>query len=323
MAAGVVAAGAQALGEVGEPRGGLGGQGVARLRRAEAVGLGEGGAEQVAPGAVEQVVEGEGVGLLHRVGEVGVDHDAVDVTGDEQRRVLEGCGVYQELGVGGVEVLVLALVFPAEAALAPDVGPALAAGGLGRALLEGEPGALRVGGDGVVEAEQAAEVVEVGLGGRAFLELDRAPFGDELGGGHAGVLDHGPLSGASGIRLVRRQSVCPAARDRGTPCGGAGPGRGGRRPTRRARSARLGAGRALPGLKPGRDSRGGRFWSAAREVVSGASGRGVSPGGGARVERCGARRGPPVATSVQGVEGGARPGGREAPAWGRGGRCPG
>ena len=58
-ACGVVAAGAQALGEVGELRGGLGGQGVAGLRRAQALGVGEGGAEEVAPGAVEQVVEEE------------------------------------------------------------------------------------------------------------------------------------------------------------------------------------------------------------------------------------------------------------------------
>ena len=69
----------------------------------------------------------------------------------------------QELPVGRVEVLVLALVLPAEEALLPDVGPALAAGRLRRAALEGEPLALRVGGDRVGVADEPAQVDEVGL----------------------------------------------------------------------------------------------------------------------------------------------------------------
>jgi hypothetical protein len=79
---------------------------------------------------------------------------------------------------------VFAFVFPGEAALIPDVGPALAAGLFVGAALEGEAlaGGVVFGGGGV--AEQAAEVKEVLLGGRAFFELGAAPFGDEVLGCH-------------------------------------------------------------------------------------------------------------------------------------------
>ena len=154
--------------------------------------------------AVEEVVEHERVGLLHGVGPVGADHDAVHVGDDQQRRVLQRDRVVQQLGVGGVEVLVLALVLPGEGALAPDVGPALAAAGLGGALLEGEPVAGRVGGDRVGAVEEAAEVVEVGLRGRALLELDGAPLGDEGGGGQRPTLTQISSARSSRCRSRRR-----------------------------------------------------------------------------------------------------------------------
>jgi hypothetical protein len=77
-----------------------------------------------------------------------------------------------------------ALVFPAEAILAPDIGPAFAAGGFGDSALKREPVAPGVGGDGVGDVEEAAEVVEMGLGGGALFEVHRAPFVDEILGGH-------------------------------------------------------------------------------------------------------------------------------------------
>ena len=58
----------------------------------------------------------------------------------------------------------LALVLPGEEALLPDVGPALAAGRLLGARLEGEPVARGVGLGRRRVAEQAAEVDEVLLG---------------------------------------------------------------------------------------------------------------------------------------------------------------
>ena len=182
-----VAAVAQPLGEVDEAAGGVLGQALAGLLRLPPLGVGEGGAQQVALGGVAQVVEGKGGLALDGVGPVGADHDPVHVGGDQQRRVLQRHGVVEELAEGGVEVAVAALVLPGEAVLAPDVGPALAAAGLGGALLEGEPVAARVGGGGIFQPEQAAEVVEMGLGGRAFLQLDRPPFRDEVLGGHVGL----------------------------------------------------------------------------------------------------------------------------------------
>ena len=109
-----------------------------RLRRAERVGLGEDGAQQRQARRVEQVVQPDLDHLLDGVGEVGVDLEAVHVAHDQERRVLQDFAVLEELLVGGVEVLVLALVLPGEEALLPDVGPALAAALLARPILEGK-----------------------------------------------------------------------------------------------------------------------------------------------------------------------------------------
>lgn len=68
----------------------------------------------------------------------------------------------------------------------PDVGPAPAAPGFARPLLEAERGAGRVGGRGGLLAHQRAEIEEVLLGSRAFRQVDPAPLGDELGDGHPG-----------------------------------------------------------------------------------------------------------------------------------------
>ena len=85
-----------------------------------------------------RAAEGDLVGGGDGLREVGVDHDAVQVADHQQGRVVQGVAVAQELVVGGVQVLVLALVLPAEEALLPDVGEAVAAAVLGRALLEAE-----------------------------------------------------------------------------------------------------------------------------------------------------------------------------------------
>ena len=109
------------------------------------LGIGEQLAEDVEVGRLGQPGQVELVFPLGRGGEVGMDLEAVHVANDQQRRVLQVFAVEQQLGVGRLQVLVLALVLPAEVAAHPDVGPAVAALGLLDALLEGVPLALRVG----------------------------------------------------------------------------------------------------------------------------------------------------------------------------------
>jgi hypothetical protein len=53
-----------------------------------------------------QIGQGKGVDLLDRAGEVRMDLKAVEVTDDEQRRVLQGFAVLLELLVGGAEIAV-------------------------------------------------------------------------------------------------------------------------------------------------------------------------------------------------------------------------
>jgi hypothetical protein len=116
-----------------------------------------------------------------------VDLEAVEIAHDQQRLVFEVFAVEQKLTVGGREVFVLALVFPAEVAAHPNVGPTLAAARLAHAALERVPGAFRVGGGGLGLGEQIAEVEKMLLAGAAFGEIDQPPFGDEILGCHARV----------------------------------------------------------------------------------------------------------------------------------------
>jgi hypothetical protein len=50
--------------------------------------------------------------------------------------------------VGGVEILVLALIFPGEAAAHPHIGEAFTAGGLLNSFLEGVAGSFLIDGGG-------------------------------------------------------------------------------------------------------------------------------------------------------------------------------
>lgn len=64
------------------------------------------------------------MGLLDRAVKVGFDDVAIEIADDEHGRIKERLAVAQELLVGLVEVLLHALVFPAETALLPHVGEA-------------------------------------------------------------------------------------------------------------------------------------------------------------------------------------------------------
>jgi hypothetical protein len=156
------------------------GQRLACLVGFQPFGVGETGAQQVALARIQQVVQRKGMGGADEAGPVGVDADMVHVRHDQQRRIAQRPLVLLQLREGGGQILALALVFPSEAVFTPDVGPALAPGGFGRALFEGEEFTLGVFGDRVLKAQQRAEVVEMGLGGRAFLQFDRAPFTDKF-----------------------------------------------------------------------------------------------------------------------------------------------
>ena len=98
----------------------------------------------------------------------------------KQRRVFEVFAVLEQLLVGGVEVFVLAFVFPAEVAAHPDVGPAVAAVGFVDAAFEGVPRAVGVGLGGLGLAEEVAEVEKMLLAGAALGKRDGLPLGDEL-----------------------------------------------------------------------------------------------------------------------------------------------
>ncbi len=170
-------AGAQGGGDLAEALGGLTGDDLGADVRLEGVRVGPDGLEDGEVVGEVEVVEGEGVALGFGAGEVGGDDDAVEVAGDEEGRVFEVVLVADELAVGGVEVLVRALVLPGEVVAVPDVGEAFAAAELFGAALEGVEVAGGVGLDGGGDAEGVAEVGEVGLGGGAFGEGDPAPAG--------------------------------------------------------------------------------------------------------------------------------------------------
>ncbi len=129
---------------------------------------------------VDQLLDADFARLVGVAGEGGVDDDALAVADDEQRRVVELQGVVGELLEGGVEVAAGFLVLPAEAAALPDVGPAVAAAGLAGAALEAV--VVRVARLG--DAEQVAEVVEMGLRAGPLGERVVFPEGDELFRGH-------------------------------------------------------------------------------------------------------------------------------------------
>ena len=123
-----------------------------------------------------------------------MDDDAFAVADDEQRRVVELQGVIGELLEGGGEVAAGLLVFPAEVAPLPDVGPAVATTGFFGAALEAV--VVRVAGFG--DAEQVAEVVKMGLRPGALGERIVFPGGDELLGRHGGRL----VGGSNKLRSV-------------------------------------------------------------------------------------------------------------------------
>ena len=85
-----------------------------------------------------------------------MDDDAVEIAHGEQGRIGEGVAVPQELVIGGVEILVPALVLPAEMIAFPYIGKAVAAAVLGGAFFKAEGLARGIGGGGRGMIEQGA-----------------------------------------------------------------------------------------------------------------------------------------------------------------------
>src|SRR5439155_6233439 len=92
--------------------------------------------------------------------------------------------IEQKLGVGFVEICVLPLVFPSEESSFPNVRPAVLTVDLRRALLEAVIDAERVRGGGRWMVKYRTEIDEMFVRGRAFLQLNLAPLGNELSDRH-------------------------------------------------------------------------------------------------------------------------------------------
>ena len=116
----------QPLGKPGEFARGFLGQFLPGLAGLEGFGIGERAPEPFALRAVEQIVEGEDVGLLDGIGPIGVDPDHVHVGYDQQWRIFERRDILQQLRQRLAEIGVAALILPRETAALPHVGPAFA-----------------------------------------------------------------------------------------------------------------------------------------------------------------------------------------------------
>jgi len=93
---------------------------------------------------LRQIQEGDFVDPSRGIGEVGVDDDPVEVRNHKQRRVFKRFPVQQELRIGRLQILVFALVFPAEKPLLPNIGPSFRAALFTGSFFEGEPVPRRV-----------------------------------------------------------------------------------------------------------------------------------------------------------------------------------
>ena len=109
-----------------------------------------------------------------------MDDDSVKIAQDEQGRVLKRIAIEEELVIGGIQILMLALVLPAEEAPLPDIREPVTAAMLGNAALKAEGVARGVKFYRGRMADQTAEVDEMFLGGRTLLQFDLPPLGYKI-----------------------------------------------------------------------------------------------------------------------------------------------
>jgi len=115
-----------------------------------------------------------------RVGKIGMDDNTVKVAKYEQWRILEGITIEEELVIGGVQVLMLALVLPTEETLLPDIRETFSTAMLGDAALKTE---VFTGGVKFSRRRMPYEVAEVNemlLGSRTLLQFDLLPLGYKI-----------------------------------------------------------------------------------------------------------------------------------------------
>jgi len=124
----------------------------------------------------------------------GKDSGVIHVAHDQQRRVFKVGAVLEKLVIGGVEVFLFAFVFPTKEIFFPDIGPAVAAAVLGRAFFKSECHAGRVSRSGLGMADEFAKIKEMLLGGGALGEVNLAPLGDKILGGHGSVANSAGFS---------------------------------------------------------------------------------------------------------------------------------
>jgi hypothetical protein len=180
---GRVAAVAQHAREAGELVGGFGRHRGAGHARLQAIGGMEHRVEDLPRFEIGQLLDVEAIDALHRIGEVGMHLDRLQVRHHQQRRILQRVGVHLQLLVRLRQAALRALGFPAEMAALPDIGPALAAAGLAGAVFVGEPGVFRVGLARRRVPDQPAQVLEERLR-IAALVAAAFPLRDEFVRGH-------------------------------------------------------------------------------------------------------------------------------------------
>ena len=166
---GIEAALAHGFGHVGEVLRGFLRYGDAGFAGPQFFWIEEDGAEDFKAARLAEAFKWDVVDDRNGVGEIGVDYDSVQVADDEEERVGERVAVQEKLVIGVVQILVLALVFPAEEILFPYIGEAIAAAVLFGALFKAKGFARGIGLGGRGVPEHPAQVQEMLLRGRAFL----------------------------------------------------------------------------------------------------------------------------------------------------------
>ena len=190
---------AQALGQRGKAAGGQLGDVAAGFFRPKAFGVEPDAAQQrLAGGQIERVQRHvEGFGRM--AGKLRVDADGEAVANHQNRRVAQRQAVAEQLLEGGVEAFAGRLVFPGKGAGLEHVGITGAPANDAAFFLEQVTGFAA----GLGHAQQLAQVKKMALRALLFVQAERraarAPFLDEVLGGHAGGVGFG---GGGGLRTV-------------------------------------------------------------------------------------------------------------------------
>ena len=125
----------------------------------------------------------EGIDLLRRVGEIGVDFPVVDIGDDQKRRIVQVFAVLQQLLVGSVQVFVFVgrFVFDREMTLVKDISATVPAG-LCERLLEDK--GIAILGFAIaarhLHLDQATDIKKMRLTALQLAQCRVCPFVDEF-----------------------------------------------------------------------------------------------------------------------------------------------